>query len=74
VGADRLSLPRPFLVADVDAIGRRILTDDQQLPGAGGDELLRFAQDRVRTAADEVAAEVRDDAEGAAVVAALRDF
>ena len=38
---------------------------------ARGDQLLGLAQDRVGAAADEVAADRRDDAEGAAVVAAL---
>ena len=66
-----LALPRPRLVADVDAIGRRVLADDQQFLGAGGDQLLGLAQDRVGAAADEVAAQMRDDAEGAAVIAAL---
>ena len=74
VGADFLALPRPRLVADVDAIGARVLADDQQLLRAGGDELLGLAQDRVGAAADEVAAQVRDDAEGAAVIAALGDL
>ena len=69
-----LALPRPGLVAEVDAVGARVLADDQQLLRAGGDELLGLAQDRVGAAADEVAAQVRDDAEGAAVVAALGDL
>ena len=62
------------LVTDVDAVGARVLADDQQLLGARGDQFLGFAQDRVGPAADEVAAKVRDDAEGAAVVAALRNL
>ena len=74
MGADFAVFPRPRLVADVDAIGRGVLADDQQLLGARGDQLLGLAQDRVGAAADEVAAQVRDDAEGAAVVAALGDL
>ena len=66
-----LALPRTRLVADVDAIGAGVLADDQQFLGARGDQFLGLAQDRVGTAADEVAAQVRDDAEGAAVIAAL---
>src|SRR4029079_18378535 len=45
--------------------------DDERLLRARGDELLRLAQDRVGPAADEIAAQVRDDAEGAAVIAPL---
>ena len=71
MGADFLALPRPGLVPEVDAVGAGVLADDQQFPGARGDELLGLAQDRVGAAADEVAAQVRDDAEGAAVIAAL---
>ncbi len=71
MGADLFALPRTRLVPDIDAIGARILADDQQFPRARGDQLLGFAEDRVGPAADEVAAQVGDDAEGAAVVAAL---
>ena len=38
------------------------------------DQLFRFAKDRVGAAAYQITAQARDDAEGAAVVAALRDF
>ena len=74
MGADLAALPRPGGVADVDAVGRGVLADDQQFLRAGGDQLLGLAQDRVGAAADEVAADRRDDAEGAAVVAALGDL
>ena len=74
VGADLFTLPHPRLMPDVDAIGAGVLTDDQQLPRSGSDELLGLAQYRVGAAADEVAAKVRDDAEGAAVIAALGDL
>ena len=70
-GADFAALPRRGCVADVDAIGRGVLADDQQFLGPGGDQLLGLAQDRVGAAADEIAAHRRDDAEGAAMVAAL---
>ena len=71
VGADFFAFPRPCFVAEVDAVGAGVLADDQQLLRARSDEFLRFAQDRVRAAADEVAAQVRDDAERAAMIAAL---
>src|SRR5206468_2631096 len=71
MGADFAAFPRPCLVPQVDAVGARILTDDQQLPRASRHQLLRFPENRVRPAADEVAAQMRDDAEGAAVIAAL---
>ena len=71
VRRDLAALPQPRLLADVDAVGRGVLADDQQLLRARRDQLLGLAQDRVGAAADEVAAQARDDAEGAAVVAAL---
>ena len=74
VRAHLAALPRPGGVAEVDAIGRGVLADDQQLLRPGGDQLLGLAQDRVGAAADEVAAQRRDDAEGAAMVAALGDL
>ena len=55
----------------VDAVGRRVLADDQQLLRPRRDQLLGLAQDRVGSAADQVAAQARDDAEGAAMIAAL---
>ena len=71
VGADLRTFPWPRLVAEVHSVGARILTYDEQLLRAGGDKLLRLAQNRVRAAADEVAAQGWDDAEGAAVVSAF---
>ena len=56
VGADFGALPRPCLVAKVHSVGARVLANDQQLFGAGGDELLSLAQNRVGAAADEIAA------------------
>ncbi len=61
-------------VAHVDAIGRGVLANDQQFLGAGGDQLLGLAQDCIGPAAGEIAAQARDDAEGAAVIAALRNL
>ena len=72
VGADLTAgLERVGGVLQVEAVGAGVLADDQQLLRAGRDQLLRLAQDGVGAAADEVAAQARDDAEGAAVVAAL---
>ncbi len=71
---DLAAFPGAGLVADVDAVGRRVLADHEQLARAGRDELLRLAQDRVGPPAGEIASQAGDDAERAAVVAALRDF
>ncbi|MCY1168746.1 hypothetical protein D9M73_87510 [compost metagenome] len=69
--ADFFAMPQARLVADVDAVGGGILADHQQFLGARFDQLLRLAQDRIGAAADQIAAQARDDAEGAAVVAAF---
>ena len=70
-GAHLAVLPRARRIFDVDAVGRRVLRDDQQFLDAGGDQPLRLAQHVGRRARHEVAAQFRNDAEAAAVVAAL---
>src|SRR4051795_8832136 len=74
VGADLSAFPWAGLMPDVDAVSRRVLADHQQLPGSGGNEFLRLAQDGVGAAAYEVAAKMRNDAECAAVVTAFGDL
>jgi hypothetical protein len=59
------------LVFHVDAVGAGVLRDDQQFLHTGLGEFFGLAQHVSGWARDEVAAERRDDAEGAAVVAAL---
>ncbi len=74
VGDDLLPLPHARFAADVDAIGRGVLADHQQFLRPRLDQLFSLAQDRVGAAADQVAAQRRDDAEGAAMVAPLADL
>ena len=62
------------LVANVDAIGAGVLRDHQQLLHALPDEVLGLAHHLPDGAAHEVAAHRRDDAEAAAMVAALGDL
>ena len=64
-------LPAARGVFDVDAVGRGVLRDHQQFLDAGRDQPLGLAQHVGGRARDQVAAQLRDDAEGAAVVAAL---
>ncbi len=58
-------------VADVDAVSRCILADDQQLARPRRDQLFRLAQDCIGPPADQITAQRRDDAKGAAMVAPL---
>ena len=58
----------------VDAVRARVLRDHEQLAHAGAHEPLGFAEHVARGAADEVAAQARDDAEAAAVIAAFGDL
>ena len=75
----QIEKPRPHLavlppargIFDIDAVGRGVLGDDEQLLYPGGDESFRLAQHVRGRPRDEVAAQLRDDAEGAAIVAAL---
>src|SRR3546814_14085342 len=61
-------------MARIDAIGRSVLTDDEQFLRPRRDQLFGLAQHRVDTAADPFAAQIWDDAEGTAMVAALRNL
>src|SRR4029079_10014271 len=73
--APRLS-PPPFRfgVADIEAIGAGILRDDEKLLHARRDEALGFAHDIVELTALQSPAKRRNDAEAAAIVAALGDL
>src|SRR6185436_11625789 len=68
---DIAAAPRRLLIFHVDAVCARVLRDHEQLAHAGTHETLGFAEYVARGAADEVAAQARDDAEAAAVIAAL---
>ena len=67
LGQHRLEQPQ---VAEVLAVGRGVLADQEQLAHALGGQPLRLVDDVAGPAADERAAEARDRAEGAASVAA----
>ena len=71
---DRTLLKSAFRIFQVDAIGARILRDDEQFLDACRDELFSLAQDIACRAGHEIAAQFWNDAEGAAVVAAFRNF
>src|SRR3546814_2578317 len=74
VRADFAALPLTRIMARIDAIGRSVLTDDEQFLRPRRDQLFGLAQHRVDTAADQFAAQIRDDTEGTAMVAALRNL
>ena len=59
---------------DVDAVGGGVLADDEQLLDASLHEPLGLGHHVARGTAGEAPAQVRDDAERAAVVAALGDL
>ncbi len=67
------SRERAALVA-IDAVERRVLRDQQQFLHAAGRQRARFADDRVCRPAAILAAQRRDDAERALVVAAFGDL
>ncbi len=74
VGADIATLPLAGLVADIDPVGAGVLRDDEEFLGPRGDQLLSLAQARIDPPARQLAAQIRDDAEGAGVIAALGDL
>ena len=75
---DRVQLaqqpPERAALAAIDAEEGRVLRDEQQLAHAALGQRPRLADDRVRRAAAVLAAQRRDDAERAGVVAALGDL
>ncbi len=72
--AQRPAVPEAGAVLQVDAVGAGVLADDEQLLDAGVEQPARLAEHVADRARDEVAAHRGDDAEGAAVVAALADL
>jgi hypothetical protein len=69
--ANRCALPVTGLMLYIHTVSRRVLADDEQFLGAGCDQFLRFAQDRIGATADQFTPDAGDDAEGTAVVAAF---
>ena len=69
--ADFLVAPFAGSIFDVEPIGRGVLRDHQQFLDAGGDQFLGLAQHVGGRARHQIAAQARDDAERAAVVAAF---
>ena len=70
-GANLAILPRAVGIFDIDAVGRGVLRDDEQFLDAGTDQPFRLAQHVIGRARHQIAAQLRDDAEAAAVVAAF---
>ena len=71
---ERLASPEAGTVLHVHAVGAGILRDDEQLAHAALYQVFRLLHHLADVAAHEVAAHGGDDAECAAVVAALGDF
>ena len=70
----RPALPETGAVADVDAVRARVLRHDAQLLHAGAQQPLRFGHHLAERPRHEIAAHRRNDAERAAVIAALADL
>src|SRR6185437_8995121 len=70
-GLQRRAFPRALRIFEIDAISARVLADDEQLFDAGFDEAFGLGHDVVGRPARQIAAQRRNDAEGAAVVAAF---
>ncbi len=68
---DRLATPEGSAVLDVDAVGAGVLRDDQDFLDPSPCQVLGFGQHVTDRARHERAAQRRDDAEGATVVAAF---
>jgi hypothetical protein len=79
---DEIGEFRPHLTAaifalrefEIDAIGARILRNDEQLLDPGFGQPFRLIEDGSRRPAHQIAAQGRDDAEGTAIVAAFRNL
>src|SRR4029077_10399485 len=73
-GFERFTAPAAPRVAQVRAVGARVLGDDQQLLDPRGGEPFGFAQHLIDRATDEPPAHRRNDAEAETVVAPFGDF
>ena len=71
---DMCAVATVFGMFDIDAVGRGILRDHQQLVHAVLHQLFSLAQDRMGRARLQAAAHVGDDAELALVITAFRDL
>ena len=72
--AHRAALPEAGAVFDVHAVGAGVLRHHQQLFGAALDQRFGFFQHFMHRPAVQIAAQTGDDAEGAAVITAFRNF
>ena len=70
----RAACPESRAVSEIRAVGAGVLRDDQQFLDAGLHQALRLLHDLADRPAREIAAHRRDDAEAAAVIAALGDL
>ncbi len=73
-GFHRLAVVEAGAVLHVHAVGRGVLGDHQQLFHARIRQTFGFGQHFANRTAHQIATHGRDDAEGAAVVAAFRNF
>ncbi|SPU65696.1 Uncharacterised protein [Brucella neotomae] len=67
----RAVLPHGFLILDIEAIGARILRDDENFLHTRLNQFFSFAQHFVDRTRDQIAAQCRNDAEGTTVGAAF---
>ena len=63
------ALPGARRIFHIDAVGRGVLGNDQKFLDAGGDQLFRLAQHVGGRPRHQIAAQFRDDAEAAAIIA-----
>src|SRR5258706_3904212 len=69
--ADLAVPPRAGAIFQIDAVGRGVLRNDQQLLDPGVDQFLRLAQHVIGLPRDQIATQFWDDAEAATIVATL---
>ncbi len=73
-GAHRAIGEQAFGIGKIASIGAGVLGNDEDFLHARCDELFRLAQNLRRGPRDEIAAQLRNDAEGTAIAAAFRDL
>ena len=73
-GFDRHAVVEAAAMFDINAVGGGVLRDHQQLFDPGIGQAFGFRQHFANRTADQIAAHGRDDAEGAAMVAAFGNF
>lgn len=67
-------MPESSAIFDIHSISARVLRNNEKFLNSRANKVFRFLHDFADGPADQVSAQLRDDAESAAMIAAFRNF